>query len=305
MNDPQLWLRAWFAAWVFWVGVASGSAGLLLLRNVSGGSWSAGLGERLEKATALLPLLAVAALPIIIAAPTLYGEALHRLSFAIRLAGYFAAWWALTFMQRSRPSVSAPGLILFVAVSTIAWWDLAMRLEPGFRSAAFGLLLISGHAASALAAALITSPAAQLRKSPAPATLLLTLSLLWGYVGFSQFLVVWSANLPQEASWYLSRTAGGWRILILALVTLHIAVPLLLLITRFGRHTAMVTRSAAASVLVGQMLYSILLIAPAAGHGPDFRLAAYAGTILLLGVIVLAGFRLTAKLPSRSTPAVT
>ena len=56
--------------------------------------------------------------------------------------------------------------------------------------------------------------------------------MLWAYFDFSQFLIIWSGNLPEEITWYLARTRGGWQWVALALVLFHFALPFVLLLSR-------------------------------------------------------------------------
>jgi hypothetical protein len=62
--------------------------------------------------------------------------------------------------------------------------------------------------------------------------LMLAFLLLWAYVSFSQFLIIWSGNLPDEISWYRVRLDEGWGRVGLFLVLFHLAVPFLLLLSR-------------------------------------------------------------------------
>jgi hypothetical protein len=56
--------------------------------------------------------------------------------------------------------------------------------------------------------------------------------VLWAYLSFSQFLIIWAGNLPNEIPWYVSRLRGGWGWVALAIVIFHFAVPFLLLLMR-------------------------------------------------------------------------
>ncbi len=56
--------------------------------------------------------------------------------------------------------------------------------------------------------------------------------MLWAYVAFSQYLIIWAENLPREITWYVHRTAHGWKGVALLLLLLHFAVPFVLLLFR-------------------------------------------------------------------------
>src|SRR4030095_2178757 len=62
--------------------------------------------------------------------------------------------------------------------------------------------------------------------------LMLAFVMLWAYFQFSQFLIIWSGNLPEEITWYLARTRGGWQWLAIAIILFHFALPFVLLLSR-------------------------------------------------------------------------
>src|SRR3954467_14654995 len=62
--------------------------------------------------------------------------------------------------------------------------------------------------------------------------LLLAFVIFWAYVTFSQFLSIWSGNLPREISWYLHRSAGGWPRVTMTVAVIQFAVPFVLLLSR-------------------------------------------------------------------------
>ncbi len=63
--------------------------------------------------------------------------------------------------------------------------------------------------------------------------LLLVFTMLWAYLSFSQFLIIWGANLADEVPWYLSRARGGWAYVGISLIIFHFAVPFFLLLLRY------------------------------------------------------------------------
>jgi hypothetical protein len=67
---------------------------------------------------------------------------------------------------------------------------------------------------------------------------MLAFVMLWAYMSFSQFLIIWSENLPEETPWYLHRLRGGWEWLALALIVLQFALPFLLLLSRERKQSA-------------------------------------------------------------------
>ena len=61
---------------------------------------------------------------------------------------------------------------------------------------------------------------------------MLAFVMVWAYFSFSQWLIIWAGNLPEEISWYMTRLSGGWLWVGLALVLFHFAVPFALLLSR-------------------------------------------------------------------------
>src|SRR5678809_1420042 len=117
-----------------------------------------------------------------------------------------------------------------------------MSLEPEWSSTIYGFIFVASWSLSALAFTIAVI--ANLAKSEPMnrivaalhfhdlGKLLLALVMLWAYFAFSQFLIIWSGNLPEEITWYLKRIYGGWGYLIVAIGILHFAAPFLFLLSR-------------------------------------------------------------------------
>jgi hypothetical protein len=138
--------------------------------------------------------------------------------------------------------LSGPGLILWGMMVTFSAIDWIMSLEPTWFSTIYGMLIMVAQALSAMAfVVLVTRRLADREPLVRIATkqrfndlgnLLLAFVMLWAYLSFSQFLIIWSGNMPEETSWYLSRARGGWAALAVILIILHFAVPFFLLLSR-------------------------------------------------------------------------
>ena len=124
-------------------------------------------------------------------------------------------------------TLSAPGLLFLVLTITFAVTDWVMSLDPHWFSTIFGLLFVSGYGLSAFAltiAVLATiGPVGALagrltsRHFHDLGKLLLAFTMLWAYMNFSQFLIIWSGNLPEEIPWYIERMRGGWGVIAILL----------------------------------------------------------------------------------------
>lgn len=178
--------------------------------------------------------------------------------FSIRAVVYFAIWLTLAFLfnkwslqqdgtadqesSKRMRVLSGPGMVLFIFTVTFASVDWYMSLEPEFTSTIYGFIYVASWSVSALAFVIAVLAALSnqepLKRIVAPlhfhdlGKLLLALVMLWAYFAFSQYLIIWSGNLPEEIGWYLHRTRGTWGAIALTIITLHFAAPFLFLLSR-------------------------------------------------------------------------
>jgi hypothetical protein len=219
---------------------------------------------------------------------------LNKSFFIIRAVIYFAFWivcaWLLTKWSAAQDrgelategevvrfrTVSAPGLLFLVLTVTFASVDWIMSLDPHWFSTIFGLLTVAGQALSALAFAIavlaMIAPSGVLGRYVTAGQfhdlgkLLLAFVMLWAYLNFSQFLIIWSGNLPEEIPWYIERIRGPWGIVALALVVGHFALPFALLLSRDLKRHAGLLQKVAAFVIVMRLVDLIWLVAPTFEH---------------------------------------
>jgi hypothetical protein len=147
-----------------------------------------------------------------------------------------------------------------------------MSLEPHWFSTIYGMLFIVGQTLAALA--FVIPVAGMLSESP-PASdfmtsgvfqdlgnLLLTFVMLWAYVSFSQYLIIWSGNLPEEIPWYINRGSHGWQWIAAFLALFHFAVPFALLLGRRNKRDKKIIGGVAIAILVMRWVDTYWLIAP-------------------------------------------
>jgi hypothetical protein len=213
--------------------------------------------------------------------------------FVQRAAAYFAIWLIVMFflnhwsrqqervagapqerhVQRRLRLLSAPGLMLYVLTVTFAAVDWVMSLEPHWYSTLYGVVILVGQILAALALAIVLIT--QLAEVPPVSTvltpqhlhdlgnLLLAFVMLWAYIGFSQFLIIWSGNLPEEVPWYIHRTQGGWEWLGRFVLLLHFGLPFVVLLSRTSKRRAQVLGRLAAGLLMMHLLELFWLVLPA------------------------------------------
>jgi hypothetical protein len=178
--------------------------------------------------------------------------------FIIRAVIYFAIWNGLSFFltqwsaEQDHPPVrdnssrfkmlSGPGLILYGLTITFAAIDWVMSIDPSWISTIFGLSFLIGQVLSALCFAVVVERILY-RYRPMSELLtpehvhdhgkfMLTFIMVWAYFSFSQWLIIWAGNLPEEITWYMRRVHGGWEYVGLFLVLFHFAGPFVRLLSR-------------------------------------------------------------------------
>jgi hypothetical protein len=138
--------------------------------------------------------------------------------------------------------LSGFGLVFYSATITLAAIDWVMSLDAVWYSTIFGMIYMVGQTLSAMAFCLIILVALAkqepfrsiLRKTELHdnGKLLLAFVMLFTYLSFSQFIIIWSANLTEEIPWYIARVRNGWRPIIVTIFLIHFVVPFLLLLNR-------------------------------------------------------------------------
>jgi len=208
--------------------------------------------------------------------------------FAVRAALYFFLWigaaqllskWSAEQDRTGAPALtrklqvlSGPGLVFFGLTVTFAAVDWAMSVEPEWFSSIFGGVFLVGQALAALAFAILMvglladrRPLAEVL-SPARfhdlGNLLLAFVMLWAYFAFSQLLIIWSGNLPEEIHWYLHRMHEPWRSFAFFLIAFHFVVPFLLLLCRFTKQHGRLLLVLAGGLLAMRALDLFWLITP-------------------------------------------
>jgi hypothetical protein len=170
---------------------------------------------------------------------------------------YFAIWFGMAyFLNRWSTeqdsiegqstlrfrAVSSIGLVIYSLTISFAVIDWVMSLQARWISTIYGLLFVAGEALSAFCFAVVIESILGKRKPISQyltdteihdhGKFMLTFVMVWAYFNFSQWLIIWSGNLPEEIPWYVRRLNGGWEGVGLFLVVFHFAVPFALLLSR-------------------------------------------------------------------------
>jgi hypothetical protein len=208
--------------------------------------------------------------------------------------------------------LGAGGLLLYTLVMLVASTDWVMSLQPGWYSTMLVVIMGMSQLLAALAAciALLAVFSKRLVHPELLDTkclrdlgnLLLALVIFWTYVTFSQYLIIWSANLPREISWYLSRSTTGWKTWATLLAIFQFAIPFAVLLSRKNKDNLKRLGAIAALVFVMGIAHVYWLVAPAFGLGAMqlcFALLAFAGMGAIWSVVFLSILARRPLLPLR------
>ena len=213
--------------------------------------------------------------------------------FAVRAVIYFGVWITLVYLfnkwslaqdrtadnryTKNMRMLSGPGMVALIFTVTFASIDWYMSLEPEWFSTIYGFIFVAAWTLSALAFVIAVmawlSGQEPMKRIVAPlhfhdlGKLLLALVMLWSYFAFSQYLIIWSGNLPEEITYYLHRIHGGWGAVIIAIGILHFAAPFLFLLSRDIKRSPRKLALIATLILVMRMVDLLWMLAPAFRHG--------------------------------------
>jgi len=236
---------------------------------------------------------------------------LNATGFLSRAAIYLALWCGLAWWLRSRSvaqdstgdiaitkrlqTISAPGMVLFAVTLSLASFDWVMSLDPHWYSTIFGVYIFSGcvlgilsllvlivevlHRGGAIEQTVTTEHRHDLGK------LLFAFVVFWGYIAFSQFLLIWYGNIPEETVWFAHRWDDpGWRTVSIALVLGHFVLPFFFLLPRATKRNRLLLSLGALWMLAMHYLDLYWLVMPAY-HGEE----AVSGLVLAAAFVGVGG----------------
>jgi hypothetical protein len=208
--------------------------------------------------------------------------------FLARTAVYFVVWSALALwfgrmsrrqdetgdheLTRRMRRASAPGLLLFAITVTFFAFDWLMSLNPHWYSTIFGLYFFAGAAMGFFAVLALVVIAGRRTGLLAKVTndehqhdigkLLFTFVSFWAYMAFSQYMLIWYANLPEETGFFAQRMAGSWRTASIVLALGHFIVPFFFLLPRTIKRNAVALAAASLWLLAMHLLDLYWLVMP-------------------------------------------
>ncbi len=215
--------------------------------------------------------------------------------FIIRGVIYFAVWFGMALIlsrwsaaqdktadpriRRRLQDISGPGILLFGLTVTFAAIDWGMSLEPHWFSTIYGLIIMAGWGLSALAFMITVATWLAQREPMAGAyqplhfhdwgKLLLALVMLYAYFSFSQFLIIWAGNLPEEIPFYLRRLRGGWQVVGMLIILFHFMLPFVLLLSRGRKRAPRSLRRIALLMIFMRVVDLVFFFAPSVHQGGE------------------------------------
>jgi len=274
-------LRCWLFAWFFVTSIAVGALANLMIHALTGGRWGEAVRPALERVARLLPVFALAFLPILVGASSIYpwsAEPNAWLNFpfwALRSVGWLVLWSVLgwAFLRASgerRRRFAAGGLVVLGFSGSLAAVDWIASLTLHWHSSGFGLVVVVGQMLAGMAfgvcMATRSRPTAEPEVLNDLGNLLLMYVLTWAYLAYTQLLITWEANLPHEIAWYVPRLQTGWVALGIFLVVFHFAVPLLILLSRRAKRAPAILGAIALALLIANAGDVAWLVFPVARH---------------------------------------
>ncbi len=294
--DRRQFFHSYLFAWLFWAGLPLGALVILMMQFLTGGVWGMAVRDLSLAALRTLPFTSLLFLPVLLGLPQVYrwasGEAsdtsgyhhkaqyLNIPFFIARYVFYFVVLlliahllqkWLAAAAWKKVGALSAGGLITYVLCMNFASTDWVMSLDPQWYSTIFVEVFASGQFLSALALMTTlfcllgeTSLDPELRPKALHdlGNMLLAFVIFWTYVSFSQFLIIWSGNLPKEISWYLERSRGGWQWLAVALALFQFLLPFILLLSRDAKRNPRRLVAICLCILLANIASNFWFVAP-------------------------------------------
>jgi hypothetical protein len=232
--------------------------------------------------------------------------------FYVRAVIYFVIWSGLSYWFRSRSAkqdetgdkqltlgmqgFSALAVPLFALSLTFAAFDWVMSLDPHWFSTIFGVYIFAGSLVGALSVLALMTVQLQARgffqrvstveHQHDIGKLMFGFTVFWTYIAFSQYFLIWYANIPEETLFYLHRQEGSWMMLTTALPLCHFVVPFFGLLSRTVKRSRVGISIAAVWLLCMHYLDLYWLIMPTLDHhGIHFSWIDLAGLLGPVGVL--------------------
>jgi hypothetical protein len=341
LNDPVRFHQSYIVAFAYVAAAGLGAFFFVMVQYLTGSAWSVTMRRIMENIMITLPACAILFIPIAFGLKDIYPWADHVANpfpgtkgayltenfFVLRTYIYFALWsiWIFaiyyqsTKQDRERSARqmnviarwSAPGLFLSVVVGTLAAYDWLMSLEPHWYSTIFGLYILAGGALTFMS--LLTLICLGFRRAGILKNSitkehyhdlgkwLFALTAFYTYMAFSQYLLIWYANLPEETIWYRHRSVGGWLGISLAMPFIRFLIPFFVMLSKPAKRSLnMIAAFAIWSLIVEYVDLYWVVMPTYFKTGPQISwmdFATMAATLSICGLVFWSRFRKTKLAP--------
>jgi len=336
LTPERSWLMLLLFSFLL-VGMSLAGAVFVALHYVIGAAWSTALRRVAEAMAMLLPLGGAGVLLVLFLHPAVYPwVGMHDLPafkqvwlslgfFRVRAVFYLLVWtlfiWALLSGSRRQDDdgdvahtlrnarIAAGFLVAFGITFWLASYDWIMSLEPDWSSTLFGMYNFAGMFLAGLAGLSLLVIYLQKHRPLSHAItaphlhdlgkLVFAFSTFWMYLWFSQYMLIWYANIPEETIYFVRRWQGFWGPLFLLNVALNWVVPFLVLLPRTHKQSPGVLSKVCLVLLAGRFLDLWLMVAPPFQAGrPRFGLAEIGLALLFVGIFGLSFFAVFRRVPA-------
>jgi hypothetical protein len=335
INDPVRFHRSYVIAFAYVAATGLGAFFFVMVQYLTGSAWSVTMRRIMENIMITLPACAILFLPIAFGLKDIYpwmdkaayplggtkGAYLTENFFVLRTYIYFALWsiWIFAIYYQSTKQDtersarqmnviarwSAPGLFLAVVVGTLAAYDWLMSLEPHWYSTIFGLYILAGGALTFMSFVTLIClgfrRAGILKNSITPehyhdlGKWLFALTAFYTYMAFSQYLLIWYANLPEETIWYRHRSIGSWLGISLAMPFIRFLIPFFVMLSRPAKRSLKMIAALAIWSIVVEYIDLYWVVMPTYfKSGPQISwmdFATLAATLSVCGLVFWSRFR--------------
>jgi hypothetical protein len=258
--------------------------------------------------TYLTPTFVYARMIVIVALWTFFALRMRKISLdgdASREAGLST--------HRRLYRYSAGFAPLFALTFAAAAYDWLISLEPKWFSTMFSVYVFAGAFVEGIAAVALTTVTLKRKQLLGPdgklvdnhvvqtlGTMMLAFSTFWGYIWVCQYLLIWYGNIPDEATWYLQRSTGGWLPLLLASFAVSWIIPFFTLLPIGSKRSLKVMTVISILILLGRWLDLYIIVMPSKWTSPQFgplEIGMAAGALGLIWLVVLRGLSRAPLIP--------
>jgi hypothetical protein len=309
VTQPAQFYPSYLVGFLMAVGIPLGALFFVMVQYLTGSAWSVPMRRIAETLAVSIPICGILFVPVAFGIPVLYSwshpEVAHELGdktkwlnengFVFRAAIYFIIWtvWAAVIYSHSTRQDrdrsiehmhsisrwSAPGLLVIMVSASLAAIDWMMSINPKWYSTMWGIYFMSGAALAFMAVwtliclgfrkkDILTSEI-RLEHYHDFGKWLFALTCFWAYISFSQYMLIWYGNLPEETIWFKVRTEGFWFAVFVLLVWGHFLAPFVLLIARNAKRDYRMLTAMSVWLLIMEFvdLYFIVIPSFRGGNG--------------------------------------